>query len=127
VIDPADVITEVHENNNKGFRILEVEGTVGVDAVKDPLLPGSYSLKQNYPNPFNPQTTIAYDLPRADQVELVVYNTLGQKVATLVSEKQAAGSYRVEWNAGRYASGIYYYKLKCACGFTQTRKLVILK
>jgi parallel beta-helix repeat protein len=90
------------------------------------LLPAKFALKQNYPNPFNPLTTINYELPVTDYVELSVYNLLGQKVAILVSEKQAAGTYKVEWNAAGFASGVYYYRLETK-GFSETKKLILMK
>ncbi len=89
-----------------------------------------FSLSQNYPNPFNPITAIEYQVPKLSQVELCIYNLLGQSVATLVSEKQAAGSYKVGWDASGFASGIYIYQLT-AKGQEQkavfTKKLVLLK
>jgi len=86
-----------------------------------------FSLKQNYPNPFNPITIINYELPITDFVELSIYNLLGEKVAILVSAKQNAGYHQIEWNASRYASGVYYYRLQTNTGFVQSRKLVLLK
>ncbi|GAB4371648.1 MAG: hypothetical protein Kow0042_14510 [Calditrichia bacterium] len=76
-------------------------------------LPQSFHLSQNYPNPFNPSTRISYQLPRAESVELVVFNALGQKVKTLVSGEQAAGYYSVNWDGTNdhgqtMSSGIYY-------------------
>ncbi|MCK4560412.1 MAG: T9SS type A sorting domain-containing protein [Calditrichia bacterium] len=56
-----------------------------------------------------------------------IYNLLGAKVATLVSENQQAGQHTVEWDASGFASGVYYYRLKCDAGFIQTKKLVLLK
>jgi len=82
---------------------------------------------QNYPNPFNPTTTITYQLPVVSNVELNIYNLLGQKVATLVSEKQSIGNYKVEWDASSFTSGIYFYRLKTDKGFIQSRKLILLK
>ncbi|MBN2425732.1 MAG: T9SS type A sorting domain-containing protein, partial [Calditrichaceae bacterium] len=90
-------------------------------------LPNSFNLSQNYPNPFNPKTTIKYQLPEASEVILTIYNTLGQKICTLVSEHQKMGKYKVEWNASGYASGVYFYKLKTNNGFSQTKKLIVLK
>ncbi len=81
---------------------------------------------QNYPNPFNPVTTIKYDLPQAVQVELNVYNISGQKVATLVNEKQPAGEYAIKFNASNLPSGTYIYQLK-AGNSTQTKKMILLK
>ena len=86
----------------------------------------TYRLEQNYPNPFNPSTTINYELPITNYVELSIYNVLGQKVATLVDKKQAAGRYQVEWNAGAFASGVYYYRLSSEA-FVETKKLILLK
>ncbi len=90
-------------------------------------LPTEYVLDQNFPNPFNPTTTISYQLPYASDVELSIYNLLGQKVATLVSERQQVGHYQVSWNAGGFASGVYYYILRTDAGFVQSRKLLLLK
>ncbi len=86
-----------------------------------------FELAQNYPNPFNPKTTISYQLPITSSVDLSIYNTLGQKVATLVSKKQLAGSHKVEWDATGFASGVYFCRLQTEAGFLQTRKLVLFK
>ncbi|MBN2423975.1 MAG: VCBS repeat-containing protein [Calditrichaceae bacterium] len=86
-----------------------------------------FDLAQNFPNPFNPKTTIKYQLPEASEVTLIIYNTLGQKICTLVSEHQKMGKYKVEWNASGYASGVYFYKLRTGNGYRQTKKLVLLK
>jgi len=86
-----------------------------------------FTLNQNYPNPFNPSTTIEYQIPKTCQVDLNIYNTLGQKVATLVSQKQTTGNYEIEWNASNFASGIYYYRLETDQGFVETKKLIVLK
>jgi hypothetical protein len=86
----------------------------------------SYRLEQNYPNPFNPVTTINYSLQKQSQVELSVYNTLGQKVFTLVNGPQLAGQYAIPFNGTSLASGIYFYQLK-AGEFSQIRKMVLMK
>ncbi|MFQ5751807.1 MAG: FG-GAP-like repeat-containing protein [bacterium] len=80
--------------------------------------PGSFHLFQNYPNPFNPETTIEYELAQPGNVQLTIYNLLGQRVRTLVNEWQPAGSHRVSWDgsrergASRVASGVYIYELQ---------------
>ncbi|HLG32297.1 MAG TPA: FlgD immunoglobulin-like domain containing protein, partial [Ignavibacteriaceae bacterium] len=93
-------------------------------------------LKQNYPNPFNPATRIEYSLPVSSEVKLVVYNLLGQEVATLINEEQSAGSHSIQWNASdangtRLSSGIYFYELKAAGtngnNFQQVKKMILLK
>lgn len=95
------------------------------------LLPEDYSLSQNYPNPFNPSTTISYRLPEAAEVNLTIYNTMGQAVKTLVVGSQGAGERSVTWNATndnglRVPSGVYFYTL-AAGEFVQTRKMLLIK
>ena len=87
----------------------------------------SFHLFQNNPNPFNPTTVISYQLPVVSQVDLSIYNLLGQKITTLVSEKQPVGTYKLEWDAGGLASGLYFYRLETDEGFIQTKKLILLK
>ncbi len=95
------------------------------------MVPESFELYQSYPNPFNSQTVIKYDLLKSCQVTLSIYNILGQKVRTLVSELQEPGPKSLNWNGkdekGRdLASGIYFYQLK-AGEVTRTRRMVLLK
>jgi flagellar hook assembly protein FlgD len=97
------------------------------------LLPKAFAMSQNYPNPFNPSTTIAYDIPEGDnvQVQLNVYNMRGQLVRTLVNESKSEGSYQIQWDGSdnygrRVSSGVYFYRIK-AGEFSKTRKMVILK
>ena len=95
------------------------------------LLPDEYVLKANYPNPFNASTAIGYSLPRQAQVEISVYNLLGQKVITLVNREQAAGNYQIIWNGADKAgnelsSGVYFYRMETD-SFTETHKMILLK
>ncbi len=85
-----------------------------------------FYLQQNYPNPFNPRTVISYQLPVISNVEMSIYNLLGQKVATLVNERQQAGSYQVEWDASRFSSGIYYYRIKVG-EYQDVKKMILLR
>jgi len=89
-------------------------------------LPEEFSLSQNYPNPFNPSTAIMFSLSQKVRATLRVYDMLGREVATLVDDERAAGNYSVIWDAGRHASGIYFYRL-VAGDFVQTRKLMLVK
>lgn len=88
--------------------------------------PAEYSLEQNYPNPFNPSTKINYLLKETAQVDLSVYNLLGQKVKTLVNEKKEAGSHTVSFNAGELSNGLYIYKITTS-DFTSTKKMLLVK
>jgi photosystem II stability/assembly factor-like uncharacterized protein len=90
------------------------------------IIPTEFALLQNYPNPFNPSTKIRYDIPKETRVVLKIYDVLGAEVATLVNDLLKPGRYTTEWNAGRYASGVYIYRID-AGNFTATRKLMLLK
>ncbi len=85
-----------------------------------------YALYNNYPNPFNPTTTISYRLSAVSKVDLRIYNILGQRVETLVSEIQNAGQYKVEWDGSQFPGGIYYYQIK-AGNFEDVKKMILLK
>jgi hypothetical protein len=86
----------------------------------------TFQLLQNYPNPFNPSTVIRYTLSVHSQVSLKVYNLLGQEVATLVNEEQAAGSYATTFDASGLSSGLYFYRLTTP-EKSLARKMVILR
>jgi hypothetical protein len=88
--------------------------------------PEQFRLDQNYPNPFNPSTVISYNLPQASDVRLEVFNLLGQWVALLVSDRLQSGQHTVNFDAENLSSGIYIYRLQ-ADGFTQTRKMLLVK
>jgi hypothetical protein len=95
------------------------------------ILPGKYALQQNYPNPFNPSTNVRFEVKSTGRVRIDIYNTLGQKVRTLVNDVRSAGKYSVNWNGindvgDRVASGIYIYKM-VAGDFVQTRKMILLR
>ena len=96
-------------------------------------LPEMYTLSQNYPNPFNPETELNYSLPIGGDVNLVIYNLLGQQIATLVDEFQPSGNYTAKWNGrndlGRLlSSGVYFYRMNVDNGkFTDVKKMLLLK
>jgi len=85
-----------------------------------------YYLAQNYPNPFNPSTKINFGLKNPGNVEVSVYNILGNKVATLVIGYKSAGNHSVLFSASNLSSGIYFYKIVTK-EFTQIRKMLLLK
>ena len=99
---------------------------ITVRLMGDGQVPTEFSLSQNFPNPFNPTTVIQYGLPVKTHVTLVVYNTLGQKVATLVQGEQEAGVHEVRVDASGLSSGVYFYRLR-AGDFMQTRRLLVLR
>ncbi|NQV38792.1 MAG: T9SS type A sorting domain-containing protein [Candidatus Marinimicrobia bacterium] len=105
--------------------LFEEEFTVGIQEDVT-TLPTNFFLQQNFPNPFNPITTIEYEIPKRSDVQIIIYDILGRKVTTLISETQEVGYKSIEWNASRAASGMYFYQIR-AGKFVQTRKMVLLK
>ena len=101
---------------------IPVSGVAG----KNDGLPVAFALNQNYPNPFNPVTTIRYALPNRSMVTLTVFNLLGEEVTRLVEGEKEAGYHEVQFDGGDLESGVYFCRLQ-AGGFTQTRKLMILR
>ena len=135
------------DNLEEGDEIIRLVGTIdGLEgdaveiAISDPgaakaavqTRPEAFSLADNFPNPFNPATTIQYALPQAADVELTVYNVVGQPVRTLVAEYQSAGHYAVEWDATddsghSLSSGMYFYRLQAGGEFREVKKMLLLK
>jgi len=137
-------------NFGPNFPVVVIDNPV---TVEDEISPVQFHLSQNYPNPFsarggsayggNPGTKIRFTIPNVDQfsgslnkidqtsnsvynVQLKVYDILGNEVASLVNEEKQAGVYEVEFNANGLSSGIYFYKLQTN-EFTQTKKMILLK
>lgn len=89
-------------------------------------IPNKFKLGQNYPNPFNPITTIEFDLPKAGDVTLKIYNTLGEEVATILSKNLDGGKYKTEFDATTLASGLYLYRIQTG-SFLETKKMLLVK
>jgi YVTN family beta-propeller protein len=110
------------------IRLGDIPTRVDAPASEGPLV---FALKQNYPNPFNPETFINYQIAAARRAELIIYNGLGQKVRTLLDQKQGPGSYQIRWDGkddlgAQMPSGVYLYCLR-AGSFVQTNKMVLLQ
>jgi hypothetical protein len=99
-------------------------GSTGLENA--PQVPSKYNLSENYPNPFNPSTNFTYELSKAGFVSVKIYDLLGREVATLVNEFKPAGSYPATWNAARFGSGVYFYKMQSG-SFTATKKMILMK
>ncbi len=89
-------------------------------------IPQQFALAQNFPNPFNPGTTIRFELPEAANVNLSVFNLLGEKVAEVLNRELPAGTHQTTWEAGNLPGGVYFYQLQTP-KFTATRKMILLK
>jgi hypothetical protein len=90
------------------------------------IIPKVFKLYDAYPNPFNPATIIKFDIPKSADVKMVVYNILGEQVATLVNSHFDAGAYSVTWDAANFASGVYFYKITAA-NYTGIHKMALIK
>ena len=90
------------------------------------ITPQRFLIHQNFPNPFNPSTNIYYELPKRTEVQITIYDLLGRKVTTLVSETQEAGYKSVSWDATNVSSGMYFYQIR-AGDFVETKKMVLLR
>lgn len=104
---------------------LDTVSLIGIQKIGS-IVPREFILFQNYPNPFNPRTIINYQLPKSNFVKLSVYDILGKEVAVLVNENQAAGTYRIEWDAVKYSSGVYFYRLSTET-YSETKRMVLIK
>jgi hypothetical protein len=100
-------------------------GLIGIGTISS-VIPKEYRLYNNFPNPFNPSTKIHFDLPKADNVKIIVYNLLGQEVIILADDFLSAGQYEVIWDGSKYASGIYLYRI-ITSQFADTKKMVLAK
>ena len=88
--------------------------------------PAEFQLYQNYPNPFNPITTIEFQVPRAENVSLRVFDIIGREVKTLINEEKSLGTYKIRFNGKNLPSGVYFYRLE-AGNFASTKKLILMK
>jgi len=128
----GNIIVESNDPQSPLIVVLRGRG-VQPTSVENPLTapPDQFVLNQNHPNPFNPSTRISYQLSSISEVELTIYNQLGQEVKTLVNVRQLAGHYYVQWDGSDHkgtpvVSGVYLYRLK-AGSFIQTRKMLLLR
>ena len=94
-------------------------------------MPGAFSLDQNYPNPFNPRTTIPFDIAQHADVQIIVYNVLGQRVLVARDEPMSPGHYQQTIDMSTFASGVYFYEIRVMgsgkARFRDVRKLVLVK
>jgi hypothetical protein len=109
-----------------GLYVLSFDSTiVNIEDGENKLL-DDYNLSQNYPNPFNPKTTIEFSTGKAGFVKILVYNTLGQKIETLINEFKNPGTYEVQFDATNISSGVYYYRIESGT-FSKVNKMIVLK
>jgi hypothetical protein len=124
-----------NQTNSSSFHVPERFGRIfysaedvvsEIESEKNTVRPVKFGISKIYPNPFNPITMINYQLPMTNNVDLSIYNILGQQIATLVSEEQSSGNYQVEWDASGYAAGIYFLRILSE-EEVDIRKITLLK
>jgi len=129
ISDDGSVIVGFGKSPNtgiEGWRAV-IQPITGIDDQSTIGIPDEFSLKQNYPNPFNPSTTIRFELPVSSQVDLRIYNLLGQEVAVLINnEELSSGVFKYNFNASQLPSGVYFYRI-ITKEFVRTKKMVLLR
>ncbi|MBT8378747.1 MAG: T9SS type A sorting domain-containing protein [Ignavibacteria bacterium] len=104
--------------------VTEIEGITNIEY--EFVAPETFYLSQNYPNPFNPNTTIKFQIAEHGLVSLKIYDVLGNEIVTLINEEKPAGNYELNWNADKFSSGVYYYKVSVG-DIVETKKMLLLK
>ena len=121
-IDNNDFVYTGTDNGVWRRPLSEIVTSVGNESTQ----PSDFILSQNYPNPFNPSTKIKYSIPQTSQVQIKVYDVLGNEIETLVNEEKPVGMYELMWNATNLPSGVYFYQLR-AESIVETKKMLLLK
>ena len=120
-----DNLITFNEATIGNFFILTGDSPTEVQNTKS-TIPDRFVLKQNYPNPFNPSTTIEFSLPKRADVQLIVYNVLGRRVAELANGNYDAGNYSIVFDAKNLPSGVYFYQLKTG-NYEVVKKMQLIK
>jgi hypothetical protein len=105
---------------------LEQVGVIGIGPIINEI-PIVYELQQNYPNPFNPVTNIKFHVSSPGRMKIIIYDITGREVRTLINEKLHPGTYKAEWNASAYSSGVYFYSLIIDGKRMDTKKMILIK
>ena len=119
-------------SNDPDESLLEIQLFADVVGIENNVtIPSGFAVYQNHPNPFKGQTTIAFDLPQADQVSLIIYNSIGQKIYSFERQTYPAGHHQVVWSGQDFKgnhvpTGIYFYRLQTG-GTVHTRRMILIE
>ena len=111
--------------NNPIIETARWQQIVGINNISSEM-PSEWKLHQNYPNPFNPVTNISIDILKSENVKLIVYDALGRETETLINDILSPGKYKVTFNASKYSSGIYFYRI-ISDSFKDIKKMLLIK
>lgn len=115
------------KENETGFHgDVPQDTTVTSIEIKNENISSNYLLKQNYPNPFNPKTNIVYEVPNESNVEISIYDILGNQIEVLINKVHSSGIYNIDFDGSKLSGGVYFYRLISA-NFVSTKKLLLLK
>lgn len=123
---PRNNILYCGNSQNSNISVIQCSHTGVKESSEGISRPLAFKIWPNYPNPFNSHTRIRYAVPRNSYVKIEIFNLLGQKVASLVDKREASGYKSLIWDASKFASGVYFYRLQTE-GFTETRPMLLLK
>ncbi len=119
------IVGGLFDNSQLGAAWIFSDPTIGIQTISTEV-PKGYTLSQNYPNPFNPNSKIKFQIAKSGDAKLFVFDELGREVATLVNEQLNPGTYEVDFDGSKYASGIYFYALKTD-SYSETKRMILLK
>lgn len=126
IIDTVEAHIVHQPDNDSGFvDYLPLWTPVGVSSVNTEI-PSSYILYDAYPNPFNPVTNIRFEIPFSGNVKISVYDITGKEVSVLLNEFVSSGRYEVQFDGGKFSSGVYFYSIS-AGNYSATKKLILVK
>ena len=111
--------------SDKIYKLYITKNPIGIQPIGNQI-PKSFSLHQNYPNPFNPSTKINFEIPVSGFVNITIYDLLGRKVEELVNGTFRAGFYVTEWDAAKYASGVYVYRI-ISGDYSDVKRMILIK
>ena len=114
------------EAGNTSTDSMDVKFKNGIVPVKSASIITEYRLDQAFPNPFNPSTTITYEIPRQEEVSIILYDLLGREIAILLNEVKHAGRYTLKISGSNLSSGVYLYRMRTG-SFISTKKVLLLK
>lgn len=118
-------VTKLKLLTDKAHELCQNGFVIGISPISKEI-PVKFNLYQNYPNPFNPVTKFKFDIPKAENVVLKIYDALGKEISSIMNEKLNPGAYSVDWDASAYPSGVYFYQLITG-SFTETKKMILVK
>jgi len=97
-----------------------------IGIVNQQQIPKEYNLYNSYPNPFNPISTVRFDIPKTSYIRITIFDVLGQEITKIVNQEMNPGSYKIDWDASNYPSGVYFYKME-AGEFTDSKKMILIR